>query len=295
MRDAISGIRDDLPLEMEEPILRRFDPADMPIVSLVLDLQTLDAGRADAARRSRGSPASCGRSPASAQVTVAGDVEREITVELRPADLQAARRQHRAGGAGGPGAEPGGAGGRIEGPARPSRRSACSGRLETPEEFAQLVVTRARRPARSASARWRTCSDGTAEQRTLALYNGGDAVGIDITKSKGYSTTTVADAGHGAARDASARPCPQGVEMEVVRDAGERVRDSVRNVEEALIEGAMLTVLVVFLFLNSWRSTVITGLALPGLGARRRSSPSGRSASRSTPCRCSACRSRSAS
>ena len=36
-----------------------------------------------------------------------------------------------------------------------------------------------------------------------------------------------------------------------------------RNVEEALIEGAVLTVLVVFLFLNSWRSTVITGLALP--------------------------------
>ena len=48
-----------------------------------------------------------------------------------------------------------------------------------------------------------------------------------------------------------------------MRDAGQRVRTSVRNVQEALIEGALLTVLVVFLFLNSWRSTVITGLALP--------------------------------
>jgi HAE1 family hydrophobic/amphiphilic exporter-1 len=48
-----------------------------------------------------------------------------------------------------------------------------------------------------------------------------------------------------------------------VRDAGVRVRNSVRNVEETLVEGALLTVLVVFLFLNSWRSTVITGLALP--------------------------------
>ena len=36
-----------------------------------------------------------------------------------------------------------------------------------------------------------------------------------------------------------------------------------RNVQETLVEGAFLTVLVVFLFLNSWRSTVITGLALP--------------------------------
>ena len=48
-----------------------------------------------------------------------------------------------------------------------------------------------------------------------------------------------------------------------MRDAGVRVRNSVRNVEETLVEGALLTVLVVFLFLNSWRSTVITGLALP--------------------------------
>ena len=41
------------------------------------------------------------------------------------------------------------------------------------------------------------------------------------------------------------------------------MKHAVANVEEALIEGALLTVLVVFLFLNSWRSTVITGLALP--------------------------------
>ena len=48
-----------------------------------------------------------------------------------------------------------------------------------------------------------------------------------------------------------------------MKDAGVRVDNPVDNVEEALIEGAELTVLVVFLFLNCWRSTVITGLALP--------------------------------
>ena len=56
---------------------------------------------------------------------------------------------------------------------------------------------------------------------------------------------------------------PAGVKLEIVQDAGERVSRAVANVQEALIEGALLTVLVVFLFLNSWRSTVITGLALP--------------------------------
>jgi HAE1 family hydrophobic/amphiphilic exporter-1 len=56
---------------------------------------------------------------------------------------------------------------------------------------------------------------------------------------------------------------PAGVQLDVVKNSGVRVENSVANVQSALIEGAVLTVLVVFLFLNSWRSTVITGLALP--------------------------------
>ena len=56
---------------------------------------------------------------------------------------------------------------------------------------------------------------------------------------------------------------PAGVKLDIVKDSGVRVHDSVRNVIEALIIGALLTILVVFVFLNSWRSTVITGLALP--------------------------------
>src|SRR5947199_3656757 len=56
---------------------------------------------------------------------------------------------------------------------------------------------------------------------------------------------------------------PTGTKVEVVKNSGVRVDHAVKNVQEALIEGAILTVLVVFLFLNSWRSTVITGLALP--------------------------------
>ncbi len=56
---------------------------------------------------------------------------------------------------------------------------------------------------------------------------------------------------------------PPGVELKLIRDAGSRVEASVESVQSALIEGAVLTVFTVFLFLNSWRSTVITGLALP--------------------------------
>ncbi|NCV59503.1 MAG: efflux RND transporter permease subunit, partial [Betaproteobacteria bacterium] len=56
---------------------------------------------------------------------------------------------------------------------------------------------------------------------------------------------------------------PPGIRLEPITDASRQIRVSVDNVRRTLIEGALLTVLIVFLFLNSWRSTVITGLTLP--------------------------------
>ena len=260
VRDAISSIRADLPLEMEEPLLRRFDPADFPIVSLVLSSQTMNPAEltllADPGitRELRGINGV-------AQVSVVGGVEREISVNVRPADLQAAgltvgqvvqavQSQNLAAPVG-----------RVEGDLT-EQAIRLRGRLETPEEFEQLVVSGGAGGQLVRLGQVADVIDGTAEQRSLAQYNGEDAVGIDITKSKGASTTSVAD--QVLARvERIRKTLPQGVEMAVVRNSGERVRDSVRNVEEALIEGAILTVFVVFLFLNSWRSTVITGLALP--------------------------------
>jgi len=53
------------------------------------------------------------------------------------------------------------------------------------------------------------------------------------------------------------------VRLEPVTDGSRQIRVSVSNVRETLFEGAVLTILIVFLFLNSWRSTIITGLTLP--------------------------------
>ncbi|MBW8723005.1 MAG: efflux RND transporter permease subunit, partial [Polaromonas sp.] len=56
---------------------------------------------------------------------------------------------------------------------------------------------------------------------------------------------------------------PPGARLELIGDGSRPIRVAVENVRRTLIEGALLTVLIVFLFLNSWRSTVITGLTLP--------------------------------
>ena len=259
IRDEISAVRNDLPPEMEEPILTRFDPADLPIVSLTLVSAEL-SGAELTTIADPGITRQLRALPGVAEVNVVGGVEREMTVALNPAALQASgigiaqvvqslQAQNLAAPVG-----------RLTGDLD-ERTIRLRGRLEGPEDFARLIVAeQGGRVVRLGDVA--RVFAGSEEQRSAALFNGQSAVGIDVVKSKGYSTTAVAGDVLEEVK-AIRRALPQNVSMQVVRDAGTRVQNSVDNVEEALIEGAVLTVLVVFLFLNSWRSTVITGLALP--------------------------------
>ena len=259
IRDAISQKREDLPDEMKEPVLSRLDPGVLPIVSLTLTSATVPPATltriADPGivRDLRGI-AGVG------DVSVVGGVTREMTVQIRPADLQAngvsVAQVVQAIGQQNLAAPVGRLNGTLE-----ERSIRLKGRLDDAQDFADLVVAE-RNGQVIRLGQLADVFDGTEEARTSALFNGRDAVGIDVKKAKGYSTTTVARAVLEHV-DQLQKTLPPGVRMEVVQNAGVRVTHAVRNVEDALIEGAVLTVLVVFLFLNSWRSTVITGLALP--------------------------------
>ena len=259
IRDEINTIRNDLPVEMEEPILVRFDPADLPIVSLALASTTVEAPEltliADP-HITRELRAITGVG----DVTISGNRDREVEVGVRPEALQASgisvgevvgalRLQNLAVPVG-----------RITGQTD-ERTIRLRGRVETVDDFQRLVIAdRGGRLVRLGDVA--DVRIGTEEPRSAAVYSGREAVGIDIVKAKGFSTTAVSDAVREKV-EALRATLPPGVTLEIVRDAGTRVENSVRNVQEALLEGALLTVLTVFLFLNSWRSTVITGLALP--------------------------------
>ena len=259
IRDKISEVRNDLPPEMKEPILTRFDPADIPIVSL-----SLTSTRLSPAQLTRLADPRITRELRTvtgvAEVNVVGGVERQLVVGLKPEALksadvsiaqvvQAVESQNLA-------SPVGRLTGRLD-----ERTIRLRGRLETTQDFEEIAVTQNRgRLVRLGDLA--DITDGTEEPRTAALFSGRPAVGIDVVKSKGFSTTTVAEQIRARVADIQ-KTLPEGVELRMVRDAGVRVENSVADVEHALIEGALLTVLVVFLFLNSWRSTVITGLALP--------------------------------
>ncbi len=264
IRDAISGIRQDLPTELEEPIIKKFNDTDLPIVSLALNSSTLTP--AELTRLADPGISREFRSIAGvAEVTIPGKLERELTVELRPDALQAAgigvsqvvqslQLQNLAAPVG-----------NVKG-ALDERSIRLKGRLDSPAEFENIVVAE-RDGQLIRLGQVAHVKDGTAEQRTLALYADSagrvrEAVGINIKKSKSYSTTDVASQILSRVEEIRKR-LPPGTTIDVVKNSGVKVEHSVRNVQETLIEGAFLTVLVVFLFLNSWRSTVITGLALP--------------------------------
>lgn len=259
IRDAISLKRQDLPAEMKEPVLKRFSPTDAPIVSLALYSNRLSPAQLTILA-DPGITRELRSIPGVANVQISGAVKREMSIDLKPQLMQAAGITVPQVIAALQGQNLAAPVGRLNG-SLDERTIRLKGRLDGPEDFNNLVVTGRNgtliRLGQIAEAR-----DGVEEQRTLALYDSLEAIGIDITKTSGYSTTDVASKIQ--ERIKLLQPTlPAGVTLETVKNSGVRVQASVDNVQATMLEGAFLTVLVVFLFLNSWRSTVITGLALP--------------------------------
>ncbi len=134
-------------------------------------------------------------------------------------------------------------------------------RMERPEDFGKIIVARKNgAPVRLDQVA--RVNDGAQEVESLALYNGQRTLLLSVQKSQGENTIEVVD-GLNAAVVELKNQLPPGVRLETIGDSARPIRVAVNNVRQTLIEGAILTVLIVFLFLNSWRSTVITGLTLP--------------------------------
>ncbi len=259
IRDAINLKRNDLPAEMKEPVLQKFNPIDRPVVQIAMSSKALTAPQLTLIA-DPGVTRELRAIAGVAKVDVTGGVKREMMVELRPGALQAnnvgvtevvaaLQQQNLA-------VPVGSLTGVLD-----ERTIRLKGRLEDVQDFANITVAQ-RGSQLIRLGQVADIRDGTEEQRTLALLDGVEAVGLEVTKSAGYSTTEVTSKVV-AAIERIQKQLPAGVEMKVIKDTGERVDASVSNVQGTLIEGALLTVLVVFLFLNSWRSTVITGVALP--------------------------------
>ncbi|MGE5190003.1 MAG: efflux RND transporter permease subunit [Gemmatimonadota bacterium] len=258
-RAKVGAVRGNLPQGIEEPIIQKVDFSAFPIVSLAVrsaslsprDITTLVEKRV---KRRIENISGVGK------VDLVGASKREVTVDVDPARLEAL----------GMGVDEVIAGIRSENVNTPLGRLnrngsefplRIAGKPEAVAQFRTMVVAqRAGRPV--ALGEVAEVVDGTEERRSLALVNGVPAVALDIQKQSGANTVAVVDAVKREIGRLQAE-LPAGTTIEMVRDASIMIRDSVRDVQETMILGGVLTVFIVFCFLNSWRSTVITGLTLP--------------------------------
>ena len=261
VREKVALIRPLLRDEVKEPRISRFDPASQPVFNVAIlsadgtrSPQELTTWAQQVLQKKLENVRGVG------SVSVVGGLQRQINLYVKPAALEAF----------GIGVDQIVAAVKSENQELPmgAIRSAeqervvqINARLKRPEDFREIVV--ARRNGNPVKL-WQLAdvTDGPQEVESLALYNGQRTVLLSVLKSQGENTIAVVDGLMKALDDAKALT-PQGVKVEVNRDNSRSIRVSVANVQRTLIEGALLTVLIVFLFLNSWRSTVITGLTLP--------------------------------
>ena len=258
-RAKINAIRNELPEAMKEPVIQKFDFAAMPIVSLAVrsdllkprDLTTL----ADRKIKRR-----LENIPGVAKAKLVGSSQREVSVEIDPSRLDAL----------GMGINEVVLGLQSENVNTPLGRLnygdselplRISGKPKDVDEYPRMVIARrGNDPITLGDVA--TVVDGVEEQRSLALINGVPAVAVDIMKQSKANTVQVVDTVKKTITELK-RELPEGVEIDLVRDSSTMIRESVADVQTTIILGGLLTILIVFCFLNSWRSTVITGLTLP--------------------------------
>ncbi|MBI3370373.1 MAG: efflux RND transporter permease subunit [Betaproteobacteria bacterium] len=259
VREKIALIRSGFRDEIKEPRVSRFNPDDLPIASVAVtspgrSLRELTSLADQVIKKRLENIGGVG------QATLVGGVKREIKVILKPEEMEAQKI----------GADQIIQALRSENQDLPAGSLITSGdertvqvkaRLTEARDFRSLIVARRGGKAVALGA-IADIVDGEQEEESAALVNGVRALSIDIIKAQGENTIAVVD---GVRRVVAELPrlLPPDVRLEIVRDASTGIRNSVADVKKTLIEGALLTVAIVFLFLASWRSTVITGLTLP--------------------------------
>lgn len=260
VRDKIAAIEANFPKDAKKPVISRFDPAAEPVLSVAISSTSLDVPALTTLADQRvvrqlTTVAGVG------QATLVGARKRQIDVTIDETRMRALGiginevvNALRAGNTNSPA-------GSVVDPVS-ERTIRVQGRIEEPQALLDMVV--ARRGGAAIELRdVAKLSEGAADAESRALYNGQTALAIDIVKVQDANTVQVATDVRKRLDALNAELAPQNVQLRIVTDSSIPIRESVGQVQTTLIEGAALAVAIVFLFLNSWRSTVITGLTLP--------------------------------
>jgi hydrophobic/amphiphilic exporter-1 (mainly G- bacteria), HAE1 family len=259
VRNAIATVRYKLPIEMREPVIQRIDPGTQPIMNLALSSTKQSQGEisrmaedvlADKLRGIDGV----------ATVEVNGSLKRELSILLKADRLREYNVSVAEVISAVQGANTNAPVGRIVGPLK-DQSIRLIGRIETPAEFGQIIVKRSGDEVVRLGQLADTV-DGFAERDSFSLRSAHPNVSIYVSRARDASTVSVANRIRKEVEEIN-KGLPEGTHLDVTYDGGESAQDNLNNVIHALTLGAGLTIFVVYLFLNSWRSTLITATSLP--------------------------------
>ena len=257
VREKVAAIRGRLPEQIEDPTIVRFDVTALPIMTFAVG----SAQRSDTTRRQIEDDLKplLEQIDGVAAVEVNGGEVREIHVDLDPGRLEAlglpvavVAEKLAAENIDLPG-------GQMRQPGQTiSLRT--KGEFETVEEIENVIL----RSDAGSTVRIRDVGqvvDAFEERTSTTRLDGVDAVSFSVKKQSGANTAAIAERVH--ATLARIGPSFPQLQIRTVHDDSEFIRENVRQVREAIIFGAAMAVLVIFVFMRDWRSTLITALALP--------------------------------
>ncbi len=258
VRDKIAANRGELPQDIDEPVIQRFDPAEEPIMSIAVSstrsprelTRIADKRIKERLESKQGIGA----------VEIVGGYDREIQVDLdinrlaafslSPFDIQQAVASQN-----------------LEIPGGKIKQGDTEflvktmGRFDSLDQLRDLVVATPQgdfvRLEEIASV-----TDGVEELESISRLNGRRAVALQIKKVSGGNTVEVANAVY-EELDQLRKELPPDIELVVALDNSTFTRDAVHDVEIAMVYGSILAVLVIFLFLADVKTTIISAIAIP--------------------------------
>jgi HAE1 family hydrophobic/amphiphilic exporter-1 len=258
VRDKIAYLRSDLPEDIEEPVIRKFDPKDEPIVQIAL-VSGGPVGETFEYADEVVKPALT-RIPGVATVGLIGGREREIQVDVSRSGLERHELSIM----------------EVAGALKAENLNVPSGRITTSgveysvralgkfvsvEEVADLRIDigegSVTRLSDIASVRV-----GYSEVRELSRVMGNSSIGISVRAQSGTNKVAVA-ADVAVAIERLRADLPGGMTIEYVDDTAEFIRDSRNEVIVDVGIGILLTAILLFMFVQSWKITLIAAISMP--------------------------------
>lgn len=259
VRDKIAPVAAQFRDEIDQPIIERYDPTAMPVMSIVfrsnqMDMRSLSSYVDQTILPQLRTVSGVGR------VDMLGDVKRQIRIAIDPLKMQSygvtvsqvvqvLQNEN------------------AQIPTGTLSNSTqdlvveIQGKIKRPYDFNQLIVANQNGSA-IRLGQIATVTDSQAELETGAFYNGQTALSVDILRNSDANIVGVVD-GINKRLTTLESQLPAGTTFTVVSDTSRGIRASIKDVARTIVEGGALAVVIVLLFLGSFRSTIITGLTLP--------------------------------